>query len=37
MKEICNQWNKEMKSMRWERRLMIIAIVSLAGVRLFGV
>lgn len=37
MKEICNQWNREMKAMRWERRLMIIAIVGLAGVRLFGV
>lgn len=35
MKEICQQWQREMKAMRWERRFMIAAIVALVGVKLY--
>lgn len=36
MQEICDQWTKEMRAVRRERRLMILSIVLLAGVRIFG-
>lgn len=35
MKEICEQWNIEMKAVRTERRLMLIIIGGLVGIKLF--
>lgn len=35
MKEICDQWKREMASVRIERRMMLGAIIALVGVKLY--
>lgn len=35
MKEICDQWRKEMREVRIERRILIMAILAMVGVKLY--
>lgn len=35
MKEICEEWRREMRAVRWERRFMIATICALVGIKLF--
>lgn len=35
MKDICDEWHREMQEMRLERRLLITAILALLGIKLY--